>query len=51
VDKLERALLEEQGVTSVEVTLEPGRAVVRGSIDRERLRRVVEGLGFEVAEA
>jgi uncharacterized membrane protein YraQ (UPF0718 family)/copper chaperone CopZ len=51
VSKLERALLEEEGVASVEVTLKPGRAVIRGSIDRQRLRQVIEQLGFEVAGA
>jgi uncharacterized membrane protein YraQ (UPF0718 family)/copper chaperone CopZ len=51
VSKLEKALLAEDGVASVEVTLEPGKAVVRGSIDAGRVRQVVERLGFEVAEA
>jgi len=50
VTKLEKALLAEAGVASVEVTLDPGKAVVRGSIDAGRVRRIVEQLGFEVAE-
>jgi uncharacterized membrane protein YraQ (UPF0718 family)/copper chaperone CopZ len=51
VSKLEKALMAEADVASVEVTLEPGRAVVRGSIDADRVRRIVEQLGFEVAES
>ena len=50
VTKLEKALLAEAGVASAEVTLEPGKAVVHGSIDATRVRRIVEQLGFEVAE-
>jgi len=48
VAKLERALLDEEGVTGVEVTLDPGKAIVRGAVDLERLRRIVEEAGFEV---
>jgi len=50
VAKLERALLEEDGVVSAVVTLEPARAVVRGSAEAERVRRAVERAGFRVAE-
>ena len=48
VSKLERALLQEEGVASVVVTLDPGKAVVRGSIARDRIRQVVEQLGYQV---
>jgi uncharacterized membrane protein YraQ (UPF0718 family)/copper chaperone CopZ len=48
--KLENALRKEKGVTAVEVTLDPGRAVVGGTIDRGRLRRIVEQAGFKVQE-
>lgn len=48
--KLENALRKEKGVTSVEVTLDPGKAVVRGSIDRRRIRQIVEQVGFKVQE-
>jgi uncharacterized membrane protein YraQ (UPF0718 family)/copper chaperone CopZ len=51
VSKLERALLQEKGVAGVEITLDPGRAVVNGTIDSGRLREIVERLGFEVVEA
>lgn len=48
--KLERALLDEDGVLAVIVTLDPGKAVVHGSIESGRIHRVVEHLGFEVVE-
>lgn len=51
VAKLEKALRAEDGVDGVEVTLEPGRAVVRGSIERGRVVEIVERLGFKVAGA
>jgi uncharacterized membrane protein YraQ (UPF0718 family)/copper chaperone CopZ len=51
VSKLEGALRKEKGVTSVEVTLDPGRAIISGSIDRRRLRQLIEQLGFKVLEA
>jgi uncharacterized membrane protein YraQ (UPF0718 family)/copper chaperone CopZ len=50
MSKLENALRKEKGVTSVEVTLDPGKAVVGGSIDRGRLRQIVEQVGFKVQE-
>jgi uncharacterized membrane protein YraQ (UPF0718 family)/copper chaperone CopZ len=51
VSKLEKALMDEEGVAAVEVTLDPGRAVISGSIDKVRLRHIIEQLGFEVVEA
>jgi copper chaperone CopZ len=48
VSKLERALRAERGVSSAVVTLEPARAVVRGSIDGDQIRRIVERAGFGV---
>jgi len=50
VAKLEKALLAEEGVISVEVTLDPGRAVVRGAIDPGRVRGVIEQLGFQASD-
>jgi uncharacterized membrane protein YraQ (UPF0718 family)/copper chaperone CopZ len=47
VDRLEKALRETEGVDEARVTLEPGQAVVRGSIDERRLREVVQNTGFE----
>jgi len=51
VSKLEKALKDEAGVAAVEVTLDPGRAVVSGSIDKVRLHQIIKQLGFEVVEA
>jgi uncharacterized membrane protein YraQ (UPF0718 family)/copper chaperone CopZ len=48
--KLEKALINEKGVAAVEVTLNPGRAVVSGSIDIKRLREIIEQVGFETVE-
>jgi copper chaperone CopZ len=48
VSKLERALRAENGVTSAVVTLEPGKAVIRGALKESRLREVVEDAGFKV---
>jgi uncharacterized membrane protein YraQ (UPF0718 family)/copper chaperone CopZ len=50
MSKLESALRKEKGVTAVEVTLDPGRAVVSGSIDSGRIRQIVEQVGFKVQE-
>ncbi len=47
VQRLERALREIEGVRDVTVTLEPGQAVVSGSIDDSTLREVVKAAGFE----
>jgi len=44
--RLEKALLNTDGVQSAVVHLEPGEAVVRGAIDRDRVRRVVRDVGF-----
>lgn len=49
VSKLEGALRGTEGVDSVEVTLEPGRAVVHGRVDAEKIREVVRASGFEPA--
>ncbi len=49
VAKLERALSAERGVDSAVVTLEPARAVIRGAIDEDQVRQIVERLGFQVA--
>jgi len=51
VSKLEKALKDEAGVAAVEVTLNPGRAVVSGSIDKVRLHQIIKQLGFEVVQA
>ena len=50
VAKLEHALLSESGVTSVAVSLDPGRAVVQGGIDESRLREAIEKAGFRVVD-
>jgi uncharacterized membrane protein YraQ (UPF0718 family)/copper chaperone CopZ len=44
--KLGRELRREQGVFAVDITVEPGRAVVRGVIDEARVRAAVERAGF-----
>ncbi len=46
--RVERALAATPGVTSATVTLEPGRAVVRGQVDDERLREAVAVAGYRV---
>lgn len=48
VSKLESALRREPGVLAVRVLLNPGKAIVDGDVDRERLRSVIEGAGFGV---
>jgi uncharacterized membrane protein YraQ (UPF0718 family)/copper chaperone CopZ len=48
VSKLETALRKQPGVSGVRVELDPGKAIVDGSVDRERLHRVVEEAGFRV---
>lgn len=47
VRKLERALSEADGVTEVHVGREPGRAVVRGSIERDVVAGLIRDAGFE----
>jgi uncharacterized membrane protein YraQ (UPF0718 family)/copper chaperone CopZ len=49
--KLESVLMKEEGVAAVEITLDPGKAIINGTIDRERLRQVVEQAGFKLMEA
>jgi uncharacterized membrane protein YraQ (UPF0718 family)/copper chaperone CopZ len=46
--KLERALKATAGVTAVEVIVDPGKAIVSGSIDENGIRQVVEQLGFGI---
>jgi uncharacterized membrane protein YraQ (UPF0718 family)/copper chaperone CopZ len=47
VFKLERELRAIVGVAAVEVTLEPGQVVVRGTADEDRVRAAVDRAGFE----
>lgn len=49
VNKLTTALEQQEGVESVEVSLEPGRAVIRGEIDPEQVHETVRAAGFQVA--
>ena len=51
VAKLQRTLLEENGVVSAVVTLSPARAVVHGAVGRDRVRQAVERAGFRVSES
>jgi len=44
--RLEQALRAAEGVTSAEVSLQPGRARVCGSITREQVRAIVSAAGF-----
>ena len=46
VRHVETALRGTEGVTGVEVSLEPARAVVVGSADEENLREAIAGAGF-----
>ncbi len=48
VRKLERALQETEGVTSVSVTLEPSRAMVESSLTPSDLEAVVRATGYAV---
>jgi len=45
---VEKALLATEGVTSVEVSLEPGQALVEGDVDVECLVAVVAEEGYDV---
>jgi copper chaperone CopZ len=45
---VERALSSTDGVTGATVTLDPGRAVVRGDIDDQRLREAIAAAGYRV---
>jgi hypothetical protein len=51
VANLERALRRTEGVTGVNVELEPGRAVVQGEVDRRTVERAVADAGFTVPGA
>ena len=44
--RLQRTIGRERGVSSVEVTLEPGRAIVHGDVSDQRVRELVELAGF-----
>ena len=46
VNKLTGILSEQDGVEAVEVTLEPGRAVVLGDIEVEKVREIIEDAGY-----
>jgi copper chaperone len=50
VKSVTRALSQVEGVEAVEVTLQPGRAVVKISpkVTRERLVQAIEDAGFDV---
>lgn len=48
VGRVERALAATAGVTSATVTLEPGRAVVRGEVDDQSLRQAIAAAGYRV---
>jgi copper chaperone CopZ len=48
VRKLERALRDADGVTSAMVTLEPGRATVKGFAQPADLEAVVRAAGYAV---
>lgn len=48
VGRVERALAATEGVTSAAVTLEPGRAVVRGEVDAGRLEEAIVAAGYRV---
>lgn len=45
--RLERALLNTEGIESAVVHLEPGEAVIRGAVNRDRVRQVVREAGFQ----
>ena len=47
VQRLSAALLEVEGVARVEVTLEPGDAVVRGNADRGTVLDVIRATGYD----
>ena len=48
VMKLTGILQQQDGVEAVQVDLEPGRAVVRGDIDPQRLQDLIEDAGYGV---
>lgn len=45
--RLEKALLNTEGVQSVVIHLEPGEAVVRGAVARSHVRQVIREAGFQ----
>jgi copper chaperone CopZ len=47
VSRLERVIGRAPGVSSVKVSLEPGRAIVEGDVTDQRLRELVESAGFQ----
>lgn len=47
VNRLESALRQTRGVSAAEVTLEPGRAVVHGTIGDSELRAAIEAAGYQ----
>ncbi|MCP4036571.1 MAG: hypothetical protein GY733_06515 [bacterium] len=49
--KVEGALLGLEGVTSAVVTRNPDRAIVRGDVDRSRIREAIIGAGYRVHPA
>jgi copper chaperone len=48
---VEKALLAIEGVNSVEVSLNPGQALVDGDVEAAGLITAVEEVGFEVQQA
>jgi copper chaperone len=48
--KLEQALRDTEGVTSATVTLEPGRAIVEGTVTPSDLEAVVRATGYAVKQ-
>ena len=47
---VENALKSLKGVTSVEVDLPTGKAVLQGSVDVKSVRKAVEGAGFKLKD-
>ena len=48
VGNVKKALSALEGATAAEVSLDPGAAVVEGSVSAEAIRGAVEALGFSV---
>lgn len=51
VSKLERTLRDLDGVTAVQVALDPGQAVVEGAVTADTVRAAIVGAGFSVEAA
>lgn len=49
-NNVERAISKVDGVKSVEVNLGSGIAVVTGHVDKVKVRKAIEGIGFEVVD-